>query len=122
MFEIGGIFAPRLVHRVQKPSRHLQAGRGMRTFDALPRNVHRVEDHPLAGAGDVREHLVFDRIVLGTVWRIVRDPHLSPEPIRQPLEVFLAQGVRSTLAPATVPKHQQPLRLGRRHAARVLPP
>src|SRR3989442_3751093 len=35
---------PILVHLVQNPHRHAQAGRGLRTFDELLRDVHRVED------------------------------------------------------------------------------
>ena len=77
LFEIGGVFTPSVVHRVQHPHCHPQPGHGVRTLDALPRNVHRVEDHPLAGTGDVREHLVFNRIVLGTVRRIVSHPNLG---------------------------------------------
>ncbi len=122
LFEIGGVFAPGLVHLVQHPHRHPQAGRGLRTFNELPRDVHRVEDHPLAGARDVREHPVFDRIVLGTVRRIVGHTNLQPQPIGQPLEVFLEQVLRGAVAAATVAKHQQPCRLGIRRAARLLPP
>jgi hypothetical protein len=76
LLKISGVFASSLIHRVQHPYRHLQAGRGVRPLNELPRNVHRVEDHSLAGAGDVREHLVFDGIVLGTVRRIVGHPNL----------------------------------------------
>src|SRR5207244_3069391 len=57
LFEISGVFAPGLVHLVQHPHRHAQASRGLRPFDALLRDVHRVEDDPLAGASDMREHL-----------------------------------------------------------------
>src|SRR5438552_4730402 len=42
LFEIGGVFTPGLVHLVQHPHRHAQAGRGLRTFDELLRDVHRV--------------------------------------------------------------------------------
>ena len=76
VFETGGIFTSGFVHLVQEPYRDAQAGRGLRPCDALPRNVYRMKDHPLAGAGNVREHLVFNRIVLGTVRRIVRHPNL----------------------------------------------
>ena len=64
VFEISGIFAPSLVHRVQEPYRHSQTSRGVRPFDELSRYVYRMEDHPLAGASDVREHLVFDGLYL----------------------------------------------------------
>ncbi len=122
LFEIGSVFTPGLVHLVQHPHRHAQAGRGLRTFDEMLRDVHRVEDHPLAGAGDVREHLVFDRIVLGTVRRIVGYTYLQPQPIRQPLQVFFEQVVRCAVAAATVAKDQQPFRLGMRRSTRLLPP
>jgi hypothetical protein len=122
LFEIGGVCTSGLVHLVHCPYRHTQAGRGLRTFDALPRDVHCVEDHPLAGAGDVREHAVFDRIVLGTVRWIVSHPNLQSQPIRQPLQVFLEQVLRGAVAAATVAQHQQPCRLGMRRATRLLPP
>ena len=36
---------------------------------------------PLAGARDMREHLVFDRVMLGTVRWIVGHTHFQPQPI-----------------------------------------
>src|SRR5437879_13692564 len=71
VFEIGGVFAPSLVHRVQEPYRHPQTSRGVRPFDELPRNVDRMEDHSLAGAGEVREHQVFDGVLVGAVRCII---------------------------------------------------
>jgi hypothetical protein len=122
VFEIGGICTPSLVHLVQEPYRHAQAGRGLRPCDALPRNVHRMKDHPLAGTRDMREHLVFDRVMLGTVRRIVGHTHCQPQPIGEPLEVFLEQILRGAVAATTVPQHEQPCRLRMRRVARLLPP
>ena len=122
VFEIGSVLAPSLVHRVQEPYRHPQTSRGVRPFDELSRNVDRMEDHPLAGPSDVWEHLVFDRVILGTVRRIVGHTNLQPQPIGEPLEVFLEQVLRGAVAAAPIPKHQQPGRLGMRHAARLFPP
>jgi hypothetical protein len=122
LFEIGGVLAPNVVHRVQHPSRHLQAGRGVRTFDALPRDSHRREAPPLAGAREVRDHLVCERMVCGTVRRIRGHPPLSPKPMRQPLAGFLKQRVRRAGAAPTVPQHEQALRLGIGRLPRVLPP
>jgi hypothetical protein len=85
VFEIGGIFAPSVVHPVQEPHRHPQAGRRLRPFNEVPRDVHRVKDHPLAGARDVREHPVFDRVVFRTVRRLVSHTNLQAQPIGQPL-------------------------------------
>src|SRR5215217_1099205 len=62
VFEISGVFTPSLIPLVQEPHRHAQAGRGLWPCDALLRDVHRMEAHPLAGACDVQEHLVFPRI------------------------------------------------------------
>ena len=122
VFETGGVFAPGFVHLVQEPYRHAQAGRRLRPFDELSRNVRRMKDHPLAGACDVREHPVFDRVMLGTVRWIVGHPNFQPPPIGQPLQVFLEQILRGAVAAATVPKHEQPFRLGMRRSARLLPP
>src|SRR5467141_2717599 len=69
------IFTSGFVHLVQEPYCDAQAGRGLRPCDALPRNVYRMKDHPLADACDVREHPMFDRIVLGTVRRVVGHTH-----------------------------------------------
>ena len=105
VLESGGVFAPYLVHFVHVPHCHAQAGRRLCTCDELLRDVHRVEDHPLAGARDVRKHPVFDRIVLGTVWRIVGHADLQPQTIGQPLQVFFEQVVRGAVAAATVAKY-----------------
>ena len=121
-FEIGGVFAPRLVHRVQNPHRHAQAARGLYPFHALPREVHRVEDAPLAGARDMRKHPVFNRIMRGTVRWLVGDTPFQPPPMRQPLQVCLAQVLRGAVAAAAVTQHQYPLRQGVRRTTRVLPP
>src|SRR2546430_8160768 len=40
----------------------------------------------------------------------------------QPLEVFFEQVLCCTIAPATVSQHQESLRLGIGHTARLLPP
>ena len=122
LFEIGGVFAPGLVHLVQNPHRHAQASRSLRPFDALLRDVHRVEDDPLAGASDRREHLVFNRIIFGTVRGIVGHPNFQPQPICQSLQVFLEQVLCGAVAAASVPQYQQPRRPGIDRAARVLPP
>ena len=90
VFEIGGVFASGLVHGLQEPYCHPQTGRGVCPFDKLPRNVDRMEDHALAGPRDVREHPVFDRVMLGTVRRIVGHTNLQPQPIGEGLEVFFA--------------------------------
>src|SRR5258705_4470511 len=85
VFEISVVFAPSVVHRIQEPYRHPKTGRGVRPFDELPRNVYRMEDHPLAGPSDVREHAVFDRVMLGTVRWIVGHTNLQTQPIGEPL-------------------------------------
>ena len=122
VFEIGGVFAASLVDVLHGSHRHAQARRGFGLLHELPRDVHGVEDHPLAGAGDVREYVVLDRIVLRTVRWIVRDPHLQSQPICEPLEVCLEQVVRGAVAPAPVAQDQQPGRPGMRRAPRLLPP
>lgn len=42
-------------------------------------------DHALTGTGRVREELVFNRVVLRGIGRVVRHPHLEPRLVRQPL-------------------------------------
>jgi hypothetical protein len=81
-----------------------------------------MQDHPLAGAGDVREHPVCDRMVLGTVQQRVGYTHLQPQPLRQPLQVFLEQVLRRTGDATTIAKHQQPFRPGMHRSICLLPP
>jgi hypothetical protein len=61
LFEIHGVLASGLVSLVQNPHWHAQAGRGLRTCDAGPCDVHRVAAHSLVGAGDVRAYPVCSR-------------------------------------------------------------
>ena len=121
VFEIGGVFTAGVVRLVDVPYRHSQAGGRLRTFYALPGNVHRMEDYAPAGARDVREYAVFDQIMLGTVRRIVRHTNLQPQPIGEPLQVCFEQILRSAVAAATVPKHEQPFRVGDAPRGRLVP-
>jgi hypothetical protein len=81
LFEIGRVFAPRCIHLVQNPYRHAQARRGLRPFDEVLCDIHGVKDYPLAGARDVRKYPVFDRIVLGTLRRIMGHTNLQSQAI-----------------------------------------
>jgi len=81
LFEIGGVFAPRFIHLVQNPYGHAQARRCLRPCDEVLCDVHGVKDHPLAGTRDMRKHPMFDRIVLGTVGRIMGHTNFEPQPI-----------------------------------------
>jgi hypothetical protein len=104
LFEIGSVFAPRFIHLVQPPYRHAQACRGLRPFDEGLCDVHRVNDHPLAGVPAVWTHPGFERIVRGTGRRSMGHTHLQPQAIDYPLQVFLAQRRRGAVAAATVTK------------------
>src|SRR4030095_9595711 len=52
-------------------------------------DIHGVQDHPLAGARDVRKHPRFDRVILGTVRRVVGHTALQPQAIVYPVHVCL---------------------------------
>ena len=63
------------VHR----DRQALAGRGL--LHQVLDDLDRVEDHPLARPGHVREEPVLDRVVLRAVRRVVRHPHLQFQPV-----------------------------------------
>ena len=97
--EVVGGFAADGVDLVQQAHGHSQAGAGFRAFDELLSDLDRVKDDALAGADDVREDLMFGRIVLRAVGRIVGDARFEIQAVRRALHVFLEQVVRALLLP-----------------------
>jgi hypothetical protein len=57
---------------------------------SMPGHVYRMANHSLAGPRDVWEHPVFDRVMLGTVRRIMGHTKLKAQLIGEGLPVFLA--------------------------------
>src|SRR5665213_155480 len=100
---------------VQQADGHAQAGTGFRSLDELPGDLRRMEDHPLAGAGDVGEDTMLNGIVLRAVRRIVGHAQFQPQAARQTLQVFLEKVMPGAVASAPVTQDQQAfgLRVGR---------
>src|SRR5436305_7440764 len=90
------------VNLVEEAYRHAEAGAGFRPLDELFGDLHGVEDHSLTGPGDVGEHAVLDRVVLGTIRRIVGHAQFQAKSVRQALQVFLEQVLRGAVAAAAV--------------------
>ena len=122
LLEVVGVFAADGVDLVQQANGHSQSGAGLRAFDELLGDLHGVEDDALAGAGDVGEDLMFDRIVLRAVGRIVGDAQFDLQAVRQSLQVFLEQVVRGAVASAAIAQDQQARRGGVSRATVRLPP
>ncbi len=120
--EVVGGFAADGVDLVQQAHGHSQAGAGFRAFDELLSDLDRVKDDALAGADDVREDLMFGRIVLRAVGRIVGDARFEIQAVRRALHVFLEQVVRGAVAPAAIAQDQQSRPGGMCRAAVLFPP
>lgn len=120
--EVVGGFAADGVDLVQKAHRHSQAGAGFRAFDELLSDLDRVKDDALAGADDVREDLMFGRIVLRAVGRIVGDAQFEIRAVRRALHAFLEQVVRGAVAAAAIAQDQQARPGGMCRAAVLFPP
>src|SRR6187401_1177710 len=62
VFEALRVLAAGGVDLVEEADRHAQASTRLGLLDELLGDLHGVEDHPLAGPCDVREHPVLDRV------------------------------------------------------------
>src|SRR5262245_5529940 len=113
-----------LVHHVHH---HRQARARPRLAHQRRDPVDARKDHPTAGAAQVREEPVFDRVVLRGIRRVVGQPHLEAQRIGQPLQVrpeqvlLAPRGVRR-VAPSAVAQQQQRSRPRIPRAAEPPPP
>ncbi len=120
--EVVGVFAADGVDLVQQANGHSQSGAGLRVFEERLGDLHGVEEDALAGAGDVGEDLMFERIVLRAVGRIVGEVPCDLQAVRQSLQVFLEQVVCGAVASAALAQDQQARRGGVSRAAVLLSP
>jgi hypothetical protein len=109
LFEVVGVFAAGGVGLVKQIDGDSQSGAGLGAFDELFGDLDGVKDDALAGPGDVREDLMFDRIVLRAVGRIVGHAQFQLQTVGQPLQVFLEQVLRGAVAATAVAQDQQAL-------------
>ncbi len=100
LFEVLGTSTAGCVTLFQNVHRDTQARASLRSFDELPRNFHRVKNHPLAGPREMRKHAMLDRIVLRAVRRIVRHANFQPQTRGQPLQILLEQVLLRAVASA----------------------
>jgi hypothetical protein len=78
-----------LVHLVEDPYLHRQAGRGFGFGDIVPDRFQRSEDHPAARSRHMGEEAVLDGIVLRAVGRMVGHADLDTQPAGQFLDPLL---------------------------------
>ena len=121
-FEVGGDFASGLKNAVDDVDHNLQAFAGVGLFHQFFDQGHTGKDHALAGAGDVRKEAVLNRVVLGTVGRVVGDANFETQFIGKFLEVFFEDEVMAAIAAAAIAEAQQGRGVGIGVAPMLEPP
>lgn len=107
LFEMSGSFAPRRIHFVENTDVHAQASFCGRGCHEVSEELDTRKNHPLTRTGQVRKQAVLNRIVLGGVGRIVRDPDFDAQGLRQLLQVLFEQIGVGAVPPAPITQHQQ---------------
>ena len=97
------------VNPAEHLDRHRQPSGRFGLLHELPGDVHRVKRHALAGARHMGKQAVLDRVVLGTVWRVVRDADLQPKAIGQVLQCLLEHMAIRRVGAAPIAQHQPAL-------------
>ena len=76
-----------MIDLVKDMNKCLQASLGVRFCHQVFNQFERSEDHALAGSSNVREKAMFNRVVFGTVGRIMGDTDFETDFVDQVLEV-----------------------------------
>ena len=106
LFEILSDLATRLIDFVKDMNKSFQSGLGMRFFHQFFDQFDRGENDPLAGAGHMREKAMFNRVVFGTVRRIMGDTNFDADFVGQVLEVDFEDLMPGTVTAAPVTEDQ----------------
>ena len=104
-FEVGFQMLCRLAAGFVSPADDIdgdsQSGTRLGAFDQLLHQRHVFEDYAFAGPSDMREEQMFDRVVFGTVRRVVCHAQGEAGAVGQALQVLLEQrGTRRIAASA----------------------
>ena len=75
-------FSTGLIHFVKNMDKRLQPPLGVCLLHQVLDHLDAGKQYPLARAGKVRKQAMLDRIVLGTVWWMMRDTNLHPDLLR----------------------------------------
>jgi hypothetical protein len=86
--------------------RHFQAARCERGGDQVAYRLYRLQDHAAVAAVDVREHSMFDGVVLRLVRRAVRDLHRLTGEVRNALQLDLKGSYAIAVAATAVAEQQ----------------
>ena len=105
-FEIISYLATSVIDFVNDMNESLQASLGVGFFHQLFNQFNRGEDHALAGASKVREKAMFNRVVFGTVGRIMGDTDFETDFVDQVLEVSFENVMPGTITPSPVTQDQ----------------
>ena len=100
--EVVGDFAAGLIDGLDDVDHDVQALAGVGLCHQFFDQGHTGKDHALAGAGDVRKEAVLNRVVLGTVGRVVGNANFEAQFIGEFLEVFFEDEVMAVIAPAAI--------------------
>ena len=95
-------FSTGLIHLVKNMDKRLQTPLGVRFLHQVLDHLNTGKQHPLARAGEMRKQAMFDRIVFGTVRRIMRETNFHPDLIRYALQVLLENVMARAVAATTV--------------------
>ncbi len=117
-----GRFAPRFIDLIQHLDSDFQTCARVGFLHQLPDRGDTVKHDSLAGTRHMAKDAVLNRIVLGTIGRIVSDPDFQPGPVRQCLQVLLKERGLRWIAAAAIPHNQQLLRIRVGAPALVFPP
>ena len=94
----------------------------VRVSKSVVRKLLKKHNNALAGARDMRKQTVLDRIVFGTVGRVVSDADLYAQLIGQFLQVFLEDVMVRMIAAPTITQAQDGGRVGISQTSILTPP
>jgi hypothetical protein len=102
LLEIISYLPPCLIHLLENMDKNLHASLGPRFQHQVFHHVETGENHALASPGHMGKQPMFNRVVLGTIRGIMRNPNFHPDCIGYGLEVLFKEIMAGVIAPTPV--------------------